>query len=109
MANTNQIARDLYNVRQQIKALTDQEKALKEALADLPLGKTATDDFIVSISETSRFNEAEATRNLPADVLQSISKMKPDSKLAKAMLSDEDYRISCCTQSSMIKVTPVTN
>lgn len=108
-AQLEKAVRTLAEVREQKKALDEMEKNAKAIISEnLPIGKTAFNDYIVSITETSRFNATEATRNLPADKLELISKMTPDSKLAKAHLDDETYKIACCTQSQTISVKPVT-
>lgn len=108
--NIDQAIKNLVEVRQEMKRLKQIEDEAKAVLKELPLNEkqvSSDGQYIVSLSEVSRFNETEASRNLDPERLESISKMKPDSQLAKAILDEETYRIACCTQSVTVNVKAV--
>ena len=103
--NVEQAVNELAEVRSLMKELRDREAKAKEVINEnLSLGATPVGNYIVKITETSRWNEATAMRNLDADTLDQISKKKPDSKLAQAILDPDTYKIACCNQSNTITI-----
>ena len=103
--NVEQAVNELSEVRSLMKELKDREAKARGVLNEnLSLGATPVGDYIVKITETSRWNETTAIRNLDADTLDQISKKKPDSKLAQAVLDPDIYKIACCNQSNTITI-----
>ena len=94
-------------VIKKIKSLKDEQKRLKaqeDELWDMlalsgPQPPEVYDDVILKVTEVSTWNEKTAIRNLDPDTLKRVSKMKPDSALAKATLDEDTYKILCCNQS----------
>lgn len=78
-----------YLLGKQIKALEAQRNDLLDSLGALEPSNYPAGDFILKVTPTVRFNEAEARRNLTQEQFDSILKRKPDSTLAKQMLGDE--------------------
>lgn len=95
----------LVSVRADMKQLKQMEKEAKEVINEhLSLGATPVGEYVVNITETSRWDETTAIRNLDPKVLKSISKLKPDMTLAKAFIDPETYKIACCNQSRTISI-----
>lgn len=89
-------------IKQAIKDMEADYALLMERMDDLPAGEYFSDDLILKMYPTTRFDEATAKRSLSAAKFKTICKMKPDSALAKAVLTDEDYA-KCQKVSGMTK------
>lgn len=96
----------VYWLRKEAKALLEQADEILNKYVlenrDYPAG-----DFIVKVSETVRFDAATAKRNLPEDKYQSILRLRPDTTAAKAVLSDDEYRLAQKKYGQTIKIVPV--
>lgn len=97
--NREKILLDIQRLRDEQKALKSEEDRLWELLAITSPGNEVYDSVVLKVNEVSRFNAKTAERNLDADTLTSISKMTPDSALAKAVLDEDTYKVMCCNQS----------
>lgn len=92
-----------------------EEKRLKAELNELwdaleitgPQDPEVYGNYILKVTERSTFSADTANRNLPSDQLEKICISKPDSRLAKAHLDEDTYKILCCTQSLTRTVEPV--
>lgn len=102
--NRESIILKIKEIKDQQTALKAQEEELWEALGPLSIGSEVHDNVILKVSEQSRFNAATAKRNLDKDTLKSISKLTPDSALAKAVLDEDEFKILCCNQSIIRKI-----
>ena len=78
-----------YLLGKQIKLLEQERSDLLDSLGTLEPSNYPAGEFILKVTPTVRFSEAEARRNLTQEQFDSILKRKPDSALAKAMLGDE--------------------
>lgn len=101
-------ARRVYWLRKEAKAMLDEADEILEKYTldnrNYPAG-----DFIVQVTPTVRFDAATAARNLPADKYQSILILKPDSTIAKARLSEDEYKMAQKKYGQTIKIVPVTD
>lgn len=97
--NREKIILEINNLREEQKRLKALEEEKWELLNINTPGNEVYDNVILKVTEVSRFNAATATKNLDKDVLKKVSKMTPDSKLAKAVLDEDSYKILCCNQS----------
>lgn len=78
-------------LRASIKAQEDEVKDIIASLGDLEPGKSVHAGWIMETRPTVRFDPAIAKRVLTPTQYDSILAIKPDSKLAKAVLDAEDY------------------
>ena len=75
-------------------AIADYEAEIKDIAAryaDVPNDKYIAGDFILTVSQQSRFDPATAARALTKAQFASIQKLKPDAALAKAVLNEKLY------------------
>lgn len=79
-----------YWLKQQIKALESEVADLLNFVVDEEVDVPAG-DYIVQVRHNRRFDAATAKRNLTAEQYASILVAKPDSTVAKRVLSTGDY------------------
>ena len=85
-------AREIVEITAQEKALAERKAAAKQivekALAVGERGVSPDGELLVAVrAGAARFDPALATRNLPAEILATISVTAPDAKRAKAVLA----------------------
>ena len=97
--NREKIILDIKKLKDEQAALKKEENRLWELLNINSPGNEVYDNVILKVTETSRFNADTARKNLDEDTLERISKMTPDSNLAKGFLDEDTYKITCCNQS----------
>lgn len=101
-------ARRVYWLRKEAKAMEDEAKEILDKYQldnrDYPAG-----DFIVKVTPTVRFDPATAKRNLPTDKYESILRLKPDTTAAKALLTEDEYKMAQKEHGQTIKIVPVTD
>lgn len=66
-------------------------------------------DFIVRVNRTRRFDPALAKRNLSPEAYAKTLVTKPDSTLAKKVLSEDDYRASQREFGFTVRIEEVTD
>lgn len=79
-----------------LKALVKaQEEEIEDLYASLPQAKKIdtypAGRYVFKVSDNRRFDPATAAKALPAAKVKAISVSKPDSTLAKKVLSGDDY------------------
>ncbi len=88
--NLNQTVARVAELRALIAAQEEEIKALLAELPDKPDSYPAG-DYILRVRENRRFDPALAARSLSAAKVKAISVSKPDSAMAKKVLSGADY------------------
>lgn len=77
-----------YWLKQQAKAMVEEAD---ELLAEhTEYGKVVEGDYILSVTETKRFDAGLAKKHLSAAKFKKILKSAPDSKMARAFLDEDD-------------------
>jgi uncharacterized protein (UPF0335 family) len=74
-------------------AIEDEIEELYGTLGELEERNYPAGPYILKVTRTRRFDEATAKRNLPPHLFNMILKKKPDSALAKAQLSEDEYAL----------------
>lgn len=74
-------------------AIENEIEELYGTLGDLEERNYPAGPYILKVTRTRRFDEATAKRNLPPHLFDMILKKKPDSALAKAQLSEDEYAL----------------
>lgn len=82
----------IYRTKEQIKDLQD---TLENLYALLPQSQKAgaypAGEYVLKVRDNYRFDPTTAAQNLPASKVKAISVSKPDSALARRVLSGADY------------------
>ncbi len=99
--NLEATAKRIRDLREQAKALTDEAAELAKSL-NLEVGNHPAGRYMVQVQEVKRFDPATAEKVLSPELFQSILVPKPDTTLAKKMLTG--YEFESCQKMSGTKV-----
>lgn len=91
MSDRIQIIKAAARLRQQAKEANEQADMLLDSLGDLAVDDYVAGPYILQVRPTVRFDPATAERNLTAEEFALTLATKPDSAMAKKVLSPERY------------------
>lgn len=98
--------RALFEVRKEIKALQDEEKALTASIRErVQNGKTVSGKYLVTKSDNVRFNEELARQTLDKKTLKSLMVETVSTERAKLTLTPQEYEACQKSVGSILRVT----
>ena len=110
--NVEFVAGRIRDLRAQAKACEEEAKSLSEQLLEkthFGVGNHAAGRFLVQVQEVKRFDAATAKKTLGEELFRGICTLQPDTRVAKRVLTGQEYQDCQRVSGTKVLVKEVTD